>query len=504
MGDAALTPLAGLASGFAVAFTPLHLACALAGAALGTAVGVLPGIGPAMTVALLLPATYAFEPTGGLILLCGIYYGAMYGGSTTSILFNVPGESATIVTAIEGHKMTRNGRAGAALATAAIGSFVAGTIGTLLIAFAGPALATGALALGPAEQFALIILAFAMVTMVLGDRISAGIASLFLGLLLGSVGIDAQTGASRLTFGIPILLDGIDVIMIAVAFFAVGETLFLAWTGEVAASPEGRAGAVRLTSAEWRRSIPAWLRGTVLGFPLGAIPAGGAELPTLLSYGLERRLTRSPGDWALNGAGAIEGVAGPEAANNASAAGTLVPLLALGVPTTATAAVLLAALQQYGLQPGPLFFQNAPDLVWGLLASLLVANAMLVVLNLPLAGFWARLAAIRPAYLHAGILVLASVGAWTLHRSAADLVVLAALGALAFLWRVIGCPTVPVVIGAILGPLAEQHLQRALAVADGSLLGVMRRPLTASMLGLAACVAIGAAIARRRTRRAAS
>jgi putative tricarboxylic transport membrane protein len=451
-----------------------------------------------MTVALLLPATYGLGPTAGMILLAGIYYGAMYGGSTTSILFNIPGESATIVTAIEGHAMTRSGRAGTALATAAIGSFVAGTIGTLLVAAMGPGLAQLALRMGPAEQFALIVLAFAMVTTVLGERPWLGVASLCLGLLIGAVGIDMQTGEARLTMGIPQLLDGIDIIVVAVAFFAVGESLHLAWTGEVTPVVQGAAGRLRLTADEWRRSIPAWLRGTVLGFPLGAVPAGGAELPTLLSYGLERRLTRHPGDWTPHGDGAIEGVAGPEAANNASAAGTMIPLLSLGIPTTATGAVLLVALQQYGLQPGPLLFRNAGDLVWALIASLLVGNAMLLVLNLPLARWWARLAAIRPAYLHAGILVLATVGTWTLHRSAVDLAVLAVLGALAFAWRVLGAPAVPVVIGAMLGPLGEQHLQRAMVVANGDWRLVVGRPGAGALLATAGVIAVGAIVARRK------
>ena len=490
-----------LLDGLVVAFQPIHLLWALAGAALGTAVGVLPGVGPAMTVALLLPATFGLEPTSGMILLAGIYYGAMYGGATTSILFSVPGESATSVTAIEGHAMTRHGRAGTALATAAIGSFVAGTIGTLLIATIGPGLAQVALRMGPAEQFALIVLAFAMVTTVLGDRPWLGLASLCLGLLVGAVGIDVQTGEARLTLGVPQLLDGIDIIVVAVAFFAVSESLYLAWTGDVAPVALGPSGRIGLTRAEWRRSWPAWLRGTALGFPLGAIPAGGAELPTLLSFALEKRLAKEPADWTPVGPGAIEGVAGPEAANNASAAGTLVPMLALGIPTTATAAVLLVALQQYGLQPGPLLFRNAGDLVWALLASLLVGNAMLLVLNLPLAHWWARLAAIRPAYLHAGILVLATVGTWTLHRSIVDLAVLATLGVVGFAWRVLGCPAVPVVIGAMLGPLAEQHLQRALVVANGDWRAVVWRPGAASLLGVAALVAVGALVARRGARR---
>ncbi|MBL8981266.1 MAG: tripartite tricarboxylate transporter permease [Gemmatimonadetes bacterium] len=490
-----------LLDGLLIALQPMHLLWALAGAALGTAVGVLPGVGPAMTVALLLPATFGLEPTSGMILLAGIYYGAMYGGSTTSILFNIPGESATIVTAIEGHAMTRSGRAGTALATAAVGSFVAGTIGTLLIATVGPTLAQLALRMGPAEQFALILLAFAMVTTVLGDQPWLGLASLALGLLIGAVGIDVQSGEARLTFGVPQLLDGIDIIVVAVAFFAVSESLYLAWTGDAAPAALGQGGAVKLTREGWKRSIPAWLRGTALGFPLGAIPAGGAELPTLLSYALEKRLSRHPDEWTPNGPGAIEGVAGPEAANNASAAGTLVPMLALGIPTTATAAVLLVALQQYGLQPGPLLFQNAGDLVWALLASLVVGNAMLLVLNLPLVHWWTRLASIRPAYLHAGILVLATVGTWTLHRSMVDLAVLASLGTLGFIWRVLGCPSVPVVIGAMLGPLAEQHLQRALVVANGDWGQVLRRPGTATLTALALAVAAGALVVRARAAR---
>ncbi len=487
-----------LLDGLAVALLPVNLLWALAGAALGTAVGVLPGVGPAMTVALLLPATFGLEPVSGMILLAGIYYGAMYGGSTTSILFNIPGESATIVTAIEGHAMTRSGRAGTALATAAIGSFVGGTVGTLLIAGIGPSLAQVALHMGPAEQFALIVLAFAMVTTVLGDNPWLGIASLCLGLLIGAVGIDVQTGEARLTFGVPQLLDGIDIIVVAVAFFAVAESLHLAWTGEHVATGPIAGGRARLTLDDVRRALPAWVRGLCIGFPLGAIPAGGAELPTLISYAVEKRLSRRPEEWSPGGPGAIEGVAGPEAANNASAAGTFVSLLALGIPTTATAAALLVALQQYGVQPGPLLFSNAGPLVWALLASLLVGNVMLVALNLPLAGWWARLAGLRPAYLHAGILVLATVGTWTLHRSAVDLAVLAALGAVGFAWRVLGCPAVPVVIGAMLGPLAEQHLQRALIVAQGDPVGVVTRPGAASLLSLAGLVVVGAVVVRRR------
>ena len=369
--------------GFAVALEPLNLLWALAGVSLGTAVGVLPGIGPALTVALLLPVTYGLDPTAALIMFAGIYYGAMYGGSTTSILLNTPGESATIVTAIDGHQMARNGRSGAALATAAIGSFVAGTLATLALTLTAPAMVRMALAFGSAEYFALMVLAFVTVTTVLGGKNLSGWLSLLLGLMLGFVGIDALSGQARFTFGVPYLLDGIDPVIMAIGLFAIGETLWIASLGPGQAQPLPVNGSLWMNAEEWSRSWQPWLRGAAIGFPLGALPAGGAELPTLLSYAVEKRLSRRPEEF---GHGAIEAVAGPEAANNASAAGTLVPLLTLGLPTSATAAVLLAAFQQFGLQPGPLLFEHEPALVWGVIASLYVGNLMLLVLNLPLVG----------------------------------------------------------------------------------------------------------------------
>ena len=353
--------------------------------------GVLPGIGPALTVALLLPATYGLDPTSAFIMFAGIYYGGMYGGSTTSILLNTPGESATIVTALEGHQMARSGRAGAALATAAIGSFVAGTLGTLALTFSAPALAQLALSFGPADYFALIVLAFAATASLLGASPMAGLLSLSIGAILGLVGIDRLSGEARLTFGRgerhP--LDGLDPTIVAIGLFAVGETLTLA------TAPPGTSTVLPLertpwmTRQDWARSWRPWLRGTAIGFPLGALPAGGAELPTLLSYAVEKRLSRHPDDF---GRGAIEGVAGPEAANNASAAGTLVPLLTLGLPASATAAVLLAGFQQFGLQAGPLLFQNEPRFVWTLLASLYVGKRVLLLgTNLPLIRLWVLL-----------------------------------------------------------------------------------------------------------------
>lgn len=476
----------GLVQGFTVALTPAHLGWALVGATLGTAVGVLPGIGPALTVALLLPVTYTLEPTAALIMFAGIYYGAMYGGSTTSILLNTPGESATVITALEGHQMARRGRAGAALSTAAIGSFVAGTLATLALTVTAPLLARAALLLGPAEYFALMVLAFALICRSVADSFVRAMVSLSLGLVLGFVGIDALTGQARLTFGLPYLLDGIDVVIVAVGLFAVGEALFELTQGDRATSVLAVGSRVTMTAQEWARSWKPWLRGTAIGFPLGALPAGGSELPTLLSYGIEKRLTAYPDEF---GRGAIEGVAGPEAANNAAAAGTLVPLLTLGLPTSATAAVLLAAFQQFGLQPGPLLFAREPALVWGVIASLYVGNLMLLLLNLPLVGVWVKLLAIPRPQLYAGILVVATLGAYSVHRSVGDLLLLVLVGILGLALRRFDLPVAPVLIGLILGPVADQQFRRALSISGGDWSVFLTRPIAVGLLALAVLVA---------------
>src|SRR5262245_23422193 len=476
-----------LLHGFSVAMTPANLCWAFTGATLGTAVGVLPGIGPALTVALLLPVTFNLNPTSALIMFAGIYYGAMYGGSTTSILLNPPGESATVVTAIEGHQMAKRGRAGAALSTAAIGSFVAGTLATFGLSVAAPALVRLALLFGPAEYFALMALAFVLVCRAVGPSPLRGLISLFIGLVLGFVGIDGLSGEARLTMGVPYLLDGIDVVIVAVGLFAVGEALAALADREPDSDvlPLSR---VSMTAEDWMRSWRPWLRGTAIGFPLGALPAGGSELPTLLSYAIERRYTSRPEEF---GRGAIEGVAGPEAANNAAAAGTLVPLLTLGLPTSATAAVMLAAFQQFGLQPGPLLFERDPDLVWGLIASLYVGNIMLLVLNLPLVRLWVKLLAIPKPQLYAGILVLATLGAYSVHRSVGDLVLLTAVGVLGFVARRAEMPVAPIMIGLILGPVADQQLRRALAISGGDWRIFVTRPIAATLLVLAIAAAIG-------------
>ncbi len=472
-----------LLTGLSVAIAPTNLLFALIGVLLGTAVGVLPGIGPALTVALLLPVTYKLDPAGSLIMFAGIYYGGMYGGSTTAILINTPGESASMATALEGNKMAKAGRGGPALATSAIGSFVAGTIATLGLTFLAPTLVEIAVQFGPEDYFALMCVAFVTVSATFGDSPVRGLTSLFIGLALGLVGIDKLTGQARLGFGVPELLDGVEVTTLAVGLFAIGEALFIASRRHAAPEQvEPVRGSLWMSLDDWRRSWKPWLRGTFLGFPIGALPAGGAEIPTFLSYAVERRLTKHPEEF---GKGAIEGVAGPEAANNASAAGTLVPLLTLGLPTSATAAMMLAGFQQYGLNPGPLLFADHPQLVWGLIASLYIANVMLLVLNLPLVGLWVRLLAIPQPWLYAGILVFATMGTIAAKPSVAELGMLTVFGVLGYLMRRFDYPVAPVVVGLILGPVAEAQLRRALSISLGDPIVLLESPISATLLVVA-------------------
>jgi putative tricarboxylic transport membrane protein len=478
-----MSALDALGAGFASALTPTNLLFALLGTTLGTAIGVLPGIGPALTVAVLLPVTFNLDPISAFIMFGGIYYGAMYGGSTTSILLNTPGETGAIATAIDGHAMARQGRGAAALTTAALGSFVAGTLGTLGLALFAPVLASLALQFGPAEYFGLAMLAFAAVAALLGASPLRGLFSLFIGLTLGLIGIDQLTGAARFSFGIPQLLDGIDVVLLVIGLFAVGETLHQAWQhGRTELTPVRLRRFTGLNREEWRRSWKAWLRGTAIGFPLGVLPMGGSVIPTFLSYLAEKRLSKRPEEF---GHGAIEGVAGPEAANNAATAGVLVPLLTLGLPSSATAAILLAALQQYGLQPGPLLFSSRPDLVWTLIASLFLGNAMLLALNLPLAGVWARVMLLPRPLLFGGVLVLASLGAYSLNRSVLDVALLYAVGGLGLAMRLKSLPLVPAVLGLVLGPMAEQQLRRAVAISEGDFSVLVTRPISATLLAAA-------------------
>lgn len=479
-----------LMGGFATAGTPINLLWALAGCALGTAIGVLPGLGPAVTVAMLLPITGQVEPTASMIFFAGIYYGAMYGGSTTSILLNTPGETGTMVTALEGFKMAKSGRAGAALATSAIGSFVAGSIATVLVTLFAPFLAEFAVKLGPPEYFCLMLLAFTTVSAVLGQSSLRGMTALFLGLALGLVGMDQITGQVRYTGGVIEFIDGVEVVLVAVGLFAVTEALYNALYEGKSEASMNKMNKAHMTRTEWKRSWPAWLRGTFIGFPFGTIPAGGSEIPTFLSYATERKLADPQYKKEFGTTGAIEGVAGPEAANNAAVTATLVPLLTLGIPTSVTAAILLSALQNYGINAGPQLFQTSSALVWALIASLYIGNVMLLVLNLPMVGLWVKLLKIPKAPLYAGILIFATVGVYGMRQSAFDLFVMYGLALLGVALRRFDFPTAPVIVGLILGPLAEAQFRNAMSIGEGSWTVFFQRPMSATLLAVVALVLI--------------
>jgi putative tricarboxylic transport membrane protein len=465
-----------LIDGFASALTLSNLGFGLLGTFLGTLVGVLPGIGPALAIALLLPITYTVSPASALIMFAAIYYGAMYGGSTTSILLNTPGESGSVITALEGNKMARRGRAGAALATAAIGSFVAGTIATAILAFTAPSIADMAIKVGAADYVALMLVAFTTVSSLLGASQIRGFIALAVGLVLGLIGADLQSGLSRLTFGNQAAVEGIETVPVIVSIFALGEALYIASrfkeSGWDIIPMKGKA---FMTRDDWKRSWKPWLRGTFLGFPLGVVPAGGSEVPTFLSYSIEKKLSKHPEEF---GKGAIEGVAGPEAANNANAAGALVPLLALGLPTSATAAVILVAFQTYQIQPGPTLFLTNGALIWTLIASLFIGNALLLILNLPLVKLWVQLLKIPRPYLFAGIVTFAMLGAYALNASTFDVQVAIAIGIVGFLFRRFGMPITPLILGLILGPNLELQFRRALQISAGDYSTLWASPLS--------------------------
>ncbi|CAM04596.1 putative tricarboxylic transport membrane protein [Saccharopolyspora erythraea NRRL 2338] len=494
-----------LLEGFSTALTPMNLVWAAIGVLLGTAIGVLPGIGPAMAVALLLPVTYALEPTGAFIMFAGIYFGGMFGGSTTSILLNTPGESAAVVAAMEGNPMARKGRGAQALAAAAIGHFIGAIVGITLLTLLAPTVASLAVNIGAPDYLAIMVLAFIAVTSVLGSSRIRGIASLLIGLTIGLIGLDEMTGQQRLTFGLLHLADGVDVVIVAVGLFAIGESLWVAahlrrTSGQ--AIPVGRPW---LGAEDVKRSWKPWLRGPLIGFPFGAIPAGGAEIPTFLSYVTEKRLSKRRDEF---GKGAIEGVAGPEATASASAAGTMVSMLTLGLPTTAVAAVMLAAFQQYGIQPGPLLFERESELVWALIASMFIGSVLLLVLNLPLAPLWAKLLQIPRPYLYAGILFFASVGAYAVGGESLDLLLLFVIGLIGFAMRRYGLPVLPAIIAVILGPSAEQQMRRALQISDGDLTGLVNTPFSVTVYGVVVLILLWPLIVRftpwGRARRAAA
>jgi len=485
-----------LSTGFGIALKPHNLMFGTIGVVLGTAVGVLPGLGPSVAIAILLPVTFGLDPTAAFILFGGIYYGAMYGGSTTSILINTPGDAASSVTTLDGYPMAKRGQGGVALATAAIGSFIGGTFATFMLMLTATSLGTISLLFGPPEYVALMLLALTLVTTVGGKSVPRTIVALCLGLGLATIGIDLQTGEARFTFGLPELYGGIDVALGAVGLFAVGEALWL-----IAAPPSGPADRLPtnrlwLTLQEWRRCVGPWLRGTIVGFSSGVLPGSGAALATFLAYGVEIRLSKNPKEF---GKGAIEGVAAPEAANNAAAGASMVPMLALGIPGSATTAIMLVAFQMYGLQPGPSLLEHNRELVWGLIASLYIANVLLVIINLPLVGAWVQLLKIPRALLTGVMLVFATVGAYSTQGSLGDVLIVWLLGVAAFLLRSFGFPVAPVLLGLVVGPMLEQELRRSLAMAAGDPTFFLRRPIAFCVLGLgAALVAVSALLGRRR------
>jgi putative tricarboxylic transport membrane protein len=485
-----------LMQGFVTAGTPINLLWAFIGCALGTAIGVLPGIGPATAVAMLLPITTKVDATASMIFFAGIYYGAMYGGSTTSILLNTPGETASMVTAMEGNKMAKSGRAGAALATSAIGSFVAGTIATIVVTLFAPIVAEYAVKLGPPEYFCLMLLAFTTVSAVLGQSTVRGLTALFIGLAAGLIGMDQITGQARYTGDIPELLDGVEIVLVAVGLFAVSEALHaVLFEGKVVES-ENKMSRVTMSKSDWKRSIPAWIRGTAIGAPFGCIPAGGTEIPTFLSYATEKKLAKGENQAEFGSKGAIEGVAGPEAANNATVTTALIPLLTLGIPVSNTTAILLGAFQNYGIQPGPQLFSSSSALVWALIASLYIGNVMLLVLNLPMVGLWVKLLKVPKAQLYAGILIFATVGTYGMRQSAFDLFLLYGIGVLGLVMRRFSFPTAPVIVGMILGPLAEAQLRNAMSIGEGSAMIFLQRPMSLTLLVIVLAVLVFPRVAK--------
>jgi TctA family transporter len=471
--------LNNLLLGFTVAATPIHLLYALIGVLLGTMIGVLPGVGPVATIAMLLPITFNLSPVAALIMLAGIYYGAQYGGSTTAILVNLPGETASVVTCLDGYQMARQGRAGPALAIAALGSFFAGCVATLVIAVAAPPLAEVALKFGPSEYFSLMVLGLVAATVLAHGSLVKAIAMVLLGLLLGLIGTDVNSGVLRFTFGIPELSDGIGFVVVAMGMFGLAEiiaNLELKGTREVFT---GKVKNLFPTKTDFKRAWPAVLRGTALGSFLGILPGGGSILSAFGSYTVEKKISKHPEQF---GKGAIEGVAGPESANNAGAQTSFIPMLTLGIPGNAVMALMIGALMIQGIAPGPQVMTEKPELFWGLIASMWIGNAMLVILNLPLIGMWIKLLTVPYRYLYPSILVFMAVGVFSLSNNPFDLVVMAVFGLLGYICTKLECEPAPMILGFILGPLMEENLRRAMLLSRGDPTVFLTKPISAGFI----------------------
>ena len=476
--------------GFGVALQPSSLLMCFVGVLLGTLVGVLPGLGPVAAMSLLLPATYSVSPVGAVIMLSGIYYGAMYGGSTTSILLNIPGEAASVVTCLDGYQMARKGRAGPALGISAMGSFIGGTISVVGLMLVAPPLAEVALKFGPPEYFSLMILGLILLTFLAGDSMPKALCMAALGIFLGSIGMDILSGMERFTLNIPILVDGVGLVPVAMGLFGISEVLL---NLEISLKKDVFKTALQgllPNIKDWKDSSWPILRGSVVGFFLGILPGGGGVLASFTSYALEKRFSRHP---ELFGQGAIEGVAGPETANNAGTGGAFIPLLTLGIPSNAVMAILLGAMLIYGMQPGPMLIKEHPDLFWGAVTSMYIGNAMLLILNLPLIGLWVKILKIPYRFLFPLIFLFCLVGAYSLNNNPAEVSIMIIFGVIGYFLRKFKYPLAPVILALVLGPMLEKALRQSLLMSVGSGWIFLTRPISLATLSIS-CILLASSL----------
>jgi putative tricarboxylic transport membrane protein len=481
----------GLLNGFSVALTPVNLLFCFLGALLGTAVGVLPGLGPAATIALLLPLTYTIaSPVTAIILMAGIFYGSMYGGSTTSILLNLPGEAASVVTCIDGYQMARKGRAGVALGIAAIGSFIAGTAGVIGLTLFAPPIAEFALRFGPPEKFSLALVGLLMAVTLSGASIIKGLILTVVGLLLASVGIDPISGKTRFSFGIIELQSGFDFVTLAMGVFGLGEIFYNLESAAQAEIVTTRVGQIWPKMADWIQSQWAILRGTLIGFFIGIIPGGGAVISSLVSYAVEKKISRHPEEF---GKGAIEGVAGPESANNAASSSSFIPLLTLGIPGNASIAMIFAALLIKGVTPGPFLINEHPDIFWGVIASMYLGNVMLLVLNLPLVGIWVQLLRVPYGILAPVVILFTAIGSYSIQNQAFDIYALIGFGIFGYILRKLRFEPGPLPLAFVLGPMIESSMRQSLLMSGGSFTIFVERPISMALIAVFAILVIGQA-----------
>jgi len=471
--------LGNLGSGFAIALTPWNLLYGLVGVILGTAVGVLPGLGPPATIALLLPVTYKMNPVSAVIMLGGIYYGAMFGGSTTSILLNIPGEPASVVTCLDGYKMARQGRAGPALGASAIGSFFGGIVSVILLMLIAPSLAAVGLKFGPPEYTSLVILGLMMAVYLSEGSVLKGLIMMMMGILLGTVGIDPAFGAERFTFGIPRLTGGLEFVVVGMGLFGIGEVLINLEAPEVREIFKTSLKGLLPNLEDWRRCWASMIRGSVLGSLIGVLPGGGAVISSFVAYALEKRVSKHPERF---GKGAIEGVMAPETANNAAATSSFIPLLTLGIPGNLSIAMIFVALMIHGIRPGPMLIQEHPDLFWGVIASMFMGNALLLALNLPLIGLWVKLLTIPYRYLVVVIIVICIIGAYSVNYTAFDVGAMVIFGCFGYLIRKARFPAAPLVLAMILGPILERSMQQSIMMSGGDFMIFFRRPISSVLL----------------------